>query len=195
VEVDLLLEEPPFGDVRDVLTSSLYWGDPGHGYATSDIFTVRHRLISELDPQPESVFEFGSLVGYFLLTAVDAAPSITRVGWIDLESAPFFNARCFANLASYLHEHDRPKDLWYAKHTSQCREFGPADLVQVDAAHSYTDCITDLFWALDMKPRTIFVDDYEAIDGVKQATDEFARWQGVEVEYHTTVNGLAVLRF
>ena len=44
--VDLLLEDGPFGDIRDVIVAAPNWGN--HGYATSDIFTVRHRLINEL---------------------------------------------------------------------------------------------------------------------------------------------------
>jgi len=194
--VDLLMEsygEPPFGDVRDVLLASKHWGDPGHGYAMSDIFTVRHRLIREL--APKSVFEFGALVGYFLMTALDAAPSIERIGWIDTEKdCPESNRICLENLQDYLHTHDRGGDIFFAEQTRRCLEFRQADLVQVDAAHSYPDCLTDLIWAMELSPQTIFVDDYMAIDGVKRATDEFAAWQGLEVEYHPTVNGLAVLR-
>ena len=191
---DLLLQEGPFGDIRDVLVSAKHWGN--HGYATSDIFTVRHKLIREMDPPPVDVFEFGSLLGYFLLTAVDAAPSIRRVGWIDVElDVADSNQFCAENLNDYGLRHRRDFSLFYHSQTRQCVNFGTADLVQVDGAHSYPDCLTDLVWALELKPRVIFVDDYAAIDGVKRATDEFARWQELETEYHETVNGLAVLRF
>lgn len=191
--IDLLLEEGPFGDIRDVLVEAPHWGN--HGYATSDIFTVRHKLIRELEPQPTSVFEFGSLLGYFLLTAVDAAASIRRVGWIDSEAdIPNSNNFCAANLNDYGLKHRHDFSLFYETRTRQCIDFGTADLVQVDGAHSYPDCLSDLVWALELRPETIFVDDYAAIPDVKRATDEFARWQGLEVEYHETVNGLAVLR-
>ena len=192
--IDLLLQAGPFGDVRDVITAAPNWG--GHGYATSDIFTVRHQLIRELDPQPESVFEFGALFGYFLLAAVNAAPSIKRVGWVDVElDVPESNRFCAENLADYCEKHDRELAVFYETQTRRCLEFGGADLVQVDGAHSYPDCLTDLVWALELAPRTVFVDDYAVIDGVRRATDEFAAWHGVQVEYHETVNGLAVLRF
>jgi len=188
---DPLLREGPFGDIRDTL-EDLPW--VSHGYAFSDIFTVRHQIIRELDPQPATLFEFGALNGYFLVTAVDAAPSIRKIGWIDIEDEPFSNSRCYANLSRYFHDRKREHELWFGTRTNECRQFGPADLVQVDGAHSYTDTITDLYWALEMKPRTVFVDDYAAIEGVKQATDDFAQAQELEVEYHETVNGLAVLR-
>jgi hypothetical protein len=191
---DLLLRTGPFDDIRDVITAAPNWG--GHGYATSDIFTVRHKLIRELDPQPQSVFEFGSLLGYFLLTAVDAAPSIGRVGWIDLEvDVPESNRLCLENLNDYGRKRNHGFSTWCGTQTRQCLEFSNADLIQVDGAHSYPDCLTDLVWAMELGPSVVFVDDYAAINDVKRATDEFAAWQGVEVEYHETVNGLAVLRF
>jgi predicted O-methyltransferase YrrM len=190
--LDLLLLDPPFGDVRDVITSAPHWGD--HGYATSDIFTVRFPLIEELAPR--AVFEFGSLLGYFLLTAAAAAPSIERLGWIDNETdVAGSNELCAENLADYTSKTGHALDVFYETQTRRCLEFGFADLVQVDGAHSYPDCLTDLIWALELKPSVIFVDDYSAISDVKRATDEFARWQRLDVEYHPTVNGLAVLRF
>lgn len=192
--VDLLLEHGPFGDVRDVLVNAKHWGH--HGYATADLFTVRYDLIRELVPQPRSVFEFGSLLGYFLLTALDAAPSISRVGWIDTETdVPDSNEFCLENIADYAERHGRDNlDVFYDTRTRACLDFTQADLVQVDGAHSYPDCLTDLVWASMLRPHTIFVDDYAAIDEVRRATDEFAAWRGLEVEYHETVNGLAVLR-
>lgn len=194
--IDLLFQEGPFGDVRDVITTAPNWYGKGHGYATSDIFTVRHKLIRELDPQPESVFEFGALLGYFLLTAVDGGSSINRVGWIDTEGdMPDSNKLCAENLADYCEKHDRDLSVYYETQTRLCMGFGFADLVSVDGAHSYGDCLTDLVWAMELRPKTIFADDYKAIPAVKDAVDEFAAWQGVEVEYHETVNGLAVLRF
>lgn len=192
--IDLLLEDGPFDDVRDVIVSAPHWYGPGHGYATSDIFTVRHPLIRDLAPR--SVFEFGALLGYFLLTAVDAAPSINRVGWIDTEGdMPNSNTLCAENLADYAARHNRDLTVFYETQTRQCLTFDHADLVQVDGAHSYPDCLTDLIWAMELTPKAIFVDDYDAIEGVARATDEFAAWQGVQVEHHVTVNGLAVLRF
>jgi hypothetical protein len=195
--IDILLEEnhpfgKEYGDVRDVIVAAPNWGQ--HGYAVSDIFTVRFPLIQELAPR--SVFEFGSLLGYFLLTAIAAAPSIERIGWIDTETdIAGSNQLCAENLADYTNKTGHALNVFYETRTRQCAEFGTADLVQVDGAHSYADCLTDLVWAMELEPKTIFVDDYAAIHDVRRATDEFARWQMLEVEYHETVNGLAVLRF
>jgi hypothetical protein len=181
---------PVYGNVKDVLLAAPY---PHNEYL--DIFPPRREIIARLSPPPESVFEFGALLGAFLLTACDAAPSIRRVGWIDNEAhQPGSNAMCAANIADYCATRKREVELFHNTVTRNASEFGQADLVQVDAAHSYPDCLTDLVWALELKPRVIFVDDYIAIDDVRRATDEFARWQGLAVERHETVNGLAVLR-
>src|SRR5262249_6772003 len=134
-----------YDDIRDVIVNAPCFG--GHGYARMDLFPVRHELIAALDPQPQSVFEFGALCGYFLLTAVDAAQSITKAGWVDVEWEPNSNQRCWANLSDYFHRRARDCELWFDTRTNNSKNFGQADLIQVDAAHSYTDCLTDLFWA------------------------------------------------
>lgn len=181
-----------YGDVRDSLVDLPHYAD---GYAVTDIFTVRHRLIRELDPQPRSVFEFGALLGFFLVTALDAAPSIERVGWVDNEShSPGSNRACSENLASYLEPRGRDASVLFDTAACRAPRFGRADLVAVDAAHGHYDCLTDLVWALSLDPRTIMVDDYTAHEPVRDATRRFAAWQGLEVEEHETVNGLAVLR-
>lgn len=191
-------DDGPFHDVRDLLVAAPRFG--GHGYATLDLFPVRHKIIRELDPPPMAVFEFGSLLGYFLMTACDAAPSISRVGWIDPEvDEPGSNERCAANVRYVFEQRgETPQWVWYDTITRNCREFDFADLVQVDGAHTYTDCFTDLMWALELRPTrgplTIMVDDYKAIAEVARATDDFARLVGRRVEYHETRNGLAVLR-
>lgn len=178
-----------YGDVRDVIIKAPRYG--GHGYATLDLFPVRHEIIRSLDPPPESVFEFGSLLGYFLMTAVVAAPTISRVGWIDVEADQGgSNEMCAENV-----RYARPSaQTWYSTRTRDCLIFGQADLVQVDGAHSFPDCLTDLVWALELCPETIMVDDYKAIPEVRRATDVFAKWVDKPVEYHETVNGLAVIR-
>lgn len=187
--------EGPWNDVRDVIVKAPRFG--GHGYATLEtddgppLFPVRHKIIRELDPQPETVFEFGSLLGYFLMTAVDAAPSIARAGWIDTErDQPGSNEFCAENV-KYVRS---SVDTWYSTRTRDCLEFGQADLVQVDGAHSFPDCLTDLIWALELCPATIMIDDYKAIPEVKRAADVFAKWVDRPLEYHETVNGLAVIR-
>lgn len=184
-----------YGDVRDVL---LELPNTGHGYMTMDLFPVRHKIISELVPRPTSVFEFGALYGYFLVTACDAAPEIDRIGWIDPEEhTTGSNELCQQNIYAYYRQHRLaidPSVVWCGETTQRCREFGTADLVQVDGAHTYTDCFTDLMWALELAPRVIFVDDYKAIAEVQLATDHFAKLWELDVEYHETVNGLAVLR-
>lgn len=186
----------PYGDIRDTLAALPHFDPALHGYAVMDLFTTRWQLIRDLDPQPLSVFEFGALVGYFLVTAADAAPTIHDVGWIDNEAhTAGSNKLCREDMEHYARGHGRDFWLWHDTAQTRSADFGHADIVAVDAGHSYTDCFTDLEWARALTPRVIFVDDYKAIEPVRDATDAFARANGLEVEYHDTVNGLAVLRF
>lgn len=198
-----------FGDIRDVLVS-LPHGDPygGMSYVREDLFTVRYDLIAKLDPQPTSVFEFGALVGYFLVTALDAAPSIVAVGWVDNEShSPESNRFCDENLRAYLTARGREDTLaWYGRSRDEVPVTHRYDLVAVDSDHSYEGCLADLRAAHRLNPRTIMVDDWVAGshgDDIQAATktflDETAIDYGLvpawsyQLDEYVTVNGLAVL--
>lgn len=190
------------GDIRDKL-QALPNHHGGNGYMMQDLFTVRHDIIRELRPAPRSVFEFGALLGYFLVTALDAAPSIERVGWVDLElHTQDSNRLCAENLESvgfsvvvmsengvyWRHRDDMPAGLQF-------------DLVAVDSDHSWQGCLDDLRAAASLEPRWIMVDDWTAeshrVD-VQGATVEWLEEQnelGFQwvVSEHVTANGLAVL--
>lgn len=195
-----------YGDVRDVLAGLPHHHGGNHYMLDDTIFPVRERIIRSLDPQPRSVFEFGALVGYFLVTALHAAPSIERVGWIDNEShTPGSNELCFANVCSVPRGaktigNGRGEARWALSRdavTWNGFELG-YDLVQVDADHSYPECLADLHAADQLQARWIFVDDWTAevhAEDVQLATFTFmaeSRSGWGLVEYKTT-NGLAVL--
>lgn len=186
-------------DIRDVLKQLPYPPDDATRYALTDLFTVRHKIIRGLDPQPRSVFEFGALKGFFLVTALDAAPSIEIVGWVDNEQhTPGSNLMVEVNLDSIT---DRCAIEWW-------RDRGdvPAglqfDLVQVDSDHSYAGCLADLEAAAKLEPSWIMVDDWISethIADIQAATLDWVdeqqhihrvRWELTE---HQTVNGLALL--
>lgn len=186
-----------YGDIRDVLQALPHPPHDGTAYALTDLFTVRHEIIRQLDPQPTSVFEFGTLFGYFLVTALDAAPSIDRVGWVDNEThTPGSNQIALANVTA-----TRPDiDPIYVYDRGDA---GPAlfqswDLVQVDSDHSFEGCLFDLNVALAMQPRWIMVDDWIA-EGHRQAIKAAVQtwlkeapgeWR---LDEYVTQNGLAVL--
>lgn len=189
------IERDYFGDVRDVLTRLPFY-DGGHadGYASLDVFTVRVPLLEHYWPQ--TVFEIGAYRGFFLVTALWTCADITRIGWIDNEShRSMSNTECAVNIVHYCHTVNRPPpDVWFDTEQWRIPEFGDqADLVHIDAKHDYEDCLTDLIWATHLNPRVIFVDDYEAHEPVRRATDEFAQWKDWTVDEYETVNGLAVL--
>lgn len=205
-----------FNDVRDTLLA-LPHGDPhgGTAYVRSDIFTVRHDLIRQLEPAPRSVFEFGALYGYFLVTALEAAgDSIERVYWVDDEShTPDSNRMCMENLIwwsnhridldartrSLIYQYGRDRD-WPERFTTPAQ----FDLVSVDSDHSYEGCLADLHAAHRLNPRWIFVDDWTSethaadiqratgdfIASTRSAEDRFGVYTFAE---HDTANGLAVL--
>lgn len=179
-----------YGDIRDLLVS-LPHGSPNAAtrYVRLDLFTVRHELIRRLVPAPRSVFEFGALYGYFLVTALDAAPSIRRVGWVDDEShTPGSNAMALCNVVA------ESVMCWSSRsHIPPGLQY---DLVQVDAAHSFEECLADLEAAALLEPRWIMVDDWTAHPDVVRATILWLHRQpeGLwELSEHETVNGLGLL--
>jgi len=183
-----------YGDIRDTI-EALPEHCTGCDYRTlPGIFPVRERIIRDLRPAPRSVFEIGALVGYFLITAIHAAPSIRRVGWCDNEThTPNSNGMALANIRAHAAAHDRPEPAsWYVNDRRLIRS-AQCDLVQVDGAHSYQDCLLDLLIGLMMRPRWIMVDDYAVVPEVREATDHFRRLTGWPLEEHNTENGLALL--
>lgn len=192
-----------FGDVRDVLRALPYPPDDGTRYALdTDIFTVRHALIRALDPQPRSVFEFGALLGFFLVTALDAAPSIAKVGWADTEQhTPDSNRLCDANLRDYCVSHSRPDtEVWW-DNPHRALAFNPPrpyDLVHVDGDHTDAGCLLDLARASMLKPRVIMVDDWLAETHRHDVQSAVRMWLREQVplwrlDVYETRNGLAVL--
>jgi hypothetical protein len=185
-----------FRDIRDRLVD-LPFHHGGNGYMTRDLFTVRHEIIETLEPKPASVFEFGALTGYFLVTAVLAAPSIERVAWVDAElHTPGSNAMTWANLraASF----DGQLDFWTDR--TQVPADLRFDLVQVDSDHSYDGCLADLRAAMLLEPSWLMVDDWTNESHqveIKQACKDWlaeqeaagVMWEGSQYE---TQNGLAM---
>ncbi len=186
----------PYDDIRDKIIELPRFG--GDGYAVMDLFPIRHKLIAEMDPHPRSVFEFGAYRGYFLVTALDAAPEITRIGWIDNEAhTSGSNEMVRQNLLHYNFEYrgeNRMPHVWYETSAYRSVEFGEAELVQVDGEHTYPATMTDLIWARQMGPRMILVDDWRAFQSVREAVTHFCALYGWTNEVVETVNGLAVLR-
>lgn len=185
------------GDIRDVLLGLPHhpWADHANGdhYVSSDIFPTKHALLfAENAREPiRSVFEFGALVGYFLVTAADACPNLRSFRWIDPEIAlPGSNELCLANLKSVL---GTAGFGWWPAYNFD-HALRDADVVHVDGDHSYSATLIDLTLGLAMRPRLLLVDDYQAIGEVRAATDDFARYMGLDVEEITTANGLAVIR-
>lgn len=188
---------PRFNDIRDTLVG-LPHGDPwgGTSYVQHDLFTVRHELIRALSPAPVSVFEFGALYGYFLVTALDAAPSIKRVGWVDDEShTAGSNEMCHANIRSVS---SVPCEIHHWRDQAIEWKTGNWDLVAVDSDHTYDGCLADLQAAHDLDPHTIMVDDWIAAThtlDIQQAVLEFLDDTGdtYRLDTYVTTNGLAVL--
>lgn len=187
----------PFGDIRDLI-EALPEHAGGTGYRTSDIFTEKHRWLRENVPDARSVFEFGALCGYFLVTACDACPDIRTVGWCDSElHTPGSNEMVVKNLrwqwAMTPVEH-RVRDLPHMAYSNRVLEDGIYDVVHVDGEHTYRGCLIDLALALAMQPKAILVDDSHAIAEVKAAIEDFCGYLGLEPEWFETVNGFAVIR-
>jgi hypothetical protein len=206
-----------YGDVRDLLLKLPHGDIHGNGsYAwNSDIFTVRWEIINELGRHElgrhvSSVFEYGALYGYFLVTALSASSNIRRVGWVDNEQHTANSNQIVAhNLADVIAKFEQERVGYFVdwprfyRHRDQLHEdvfrLGlQYDLVSVDAGHSYDECLADLHSAHRLRPRWIMVDDWTAethTDDVQGATRAFLA-ERPEYELsgeYDTVNGLAVL--
>jgi hypothetical protein len=119
------------------------------------------------------VFEFGALLGFFLVTALDAAPTIERVGWVDDESHTLgSNDLCRENIRSLViagpPQRGYSAEWWTSGDELDTLQHQQWDLVQVDSDHSFEGCLFDLNVALAMQPRWIMVDDWIA-EGHRQA--------------------------
>lgn len=193
-----------YGDIRDVLATLPFPPDAGLAYAWSDVFTTRHQIIAAIEPAPRSVFEFGALRGFFLVTALDAAPSIVHVGWVDDEThTPGSNEMCAANLQRYVDRREQTgayTTFGFVTGRDQIEAGASTDLVQVDADHSYEETLADLHTASRLDPQTIFVDDWTADHHTEAVQAAAQDWRTVEEERgvvwgrieYPTVNGLAV---
>lgn len=199
------------GDVRGPLLALPHHPEPdmaGH-YLVSDIFPVKAALLEELhdelrrgahpagpDRGVTSVLEFGAYFGYFLATALLVCPEIERVAWSDDESAMMgSNLLCAENIDAVNPVPRRRMARTSAELMWEVRgeQF---DVVHVDGDHSYDACLTDLSWALSLRPRMILVDDYgsRTCPGVTRAVLTFAAFTGLTFDVVSTVNGLAVFR-
>lgn len=209
-----MTDQTVYGDIRDTLVQLPHnpWGGYPGTYVVSDIFPTKWELLQREASDATSVFEFGALMGYFLVTALDACPRITRVGWVDTElHSPNSNRLCCENINAWLRigktphgKRGRIERRWFDKtypdvlahilHTRGAEAPAQYDVVHVDGEHTYHACMIDLTLGLAMNPRLLLVDDYQAIGEVRSATDDFARYMGLQVEEVTTANGLAVIR-
>lgn len=197
---------PVFGDIRDLLKDLPAQPYDASTYAASyvlksDIFPVKHRLLRELDEKAtvRKVVEFGPYFGAFCITALAACPNLRWLYTVDNETyTEGSNAMLRQNLQWY--EQQQYHGTWINwvigdKHSDKLGllDVGP-DLVHVDGDHSFGGCFLDLVLAWAMQPREIWVDDFRAIEDVNRATTEFAAHLQLQIEFHNTTNGLAVIR-
>lgn len=187
-----------FGDVRDLLQQlpEEPWGGYGGTYVLSDIFPTKHRVLQELVPDADSVFEIGACFGHFLVTALDALERCVRVGWCDNEThTPGSNAGVVANLDRWRALSGRQVSGEWFDHLVKIttRSFDRWDVVHVDGEHTLHACLIDLGVALALRPRVILVDDTIAHQPVIEAVKLFSTYTGLEPVWHTTANGFVTL--
>lgn len=186
--------QPPFGDIRDLLLD-LPHHHGGNGYVRADLFPVRYEIARLM--RPSSIFEFGALTGYALVTmlrgSIDGGGRVDWVGWVDNEShTAGSNAKTVGNL-TVADDQPHRANLWWGRDAADSLEAGHYELVAVDADHSYDETIRDTLWALQLSPQVLLFDDTHAHDGAGRAADDIARWLRVPSFYLPTVNGLTVV--
>lgn len=183
------------GDIRDVLLALPHhpWAnhDSGSHYVSSNIFPMKYLCLREEAPNARSLFEFGALVGYFLVTAIHACPSLNLIGWADDEShCPGSNELCLENVRVA----SEGRQMWVRPSLKAPMAHDHYDVVHVDGDHSYGWAVKDLSRALQMEPQLVLVDDTIAHDEVLEAVEDVCREHGLKPNYHITVNGFATIR-
>lgn len=201
---DRSYQGPAFGDVRDVLVQAPNqpYSDLVPSYICSDIFPAKHESIRRHAPDAVSVLEIGGFYGHFLLTALEAAPSIRQVWWADNQhDDEHSNLWCKQNVewwARRLAEGDKVSMRYALDAYSLCLgvlepDFGPGriDVVHVDGCHTFDHALADITMGLMLKPKLLIVDDTIAHDEVRAAVRFVAVSTGLTPVYRDTVNGYA----
>lgn len=189
-----------WGDIRDTLDQlPAQWHGGSYRHGGSEVpgsyplFPVRYEVTKAM--QPRVVCEIGALYGYCLVTmavaARDGGCTQPVVAWADNQILdPTSNDHCIRNLSSLGFD-----DLRWCMERTDLHEMAPegADVFSVDGEHTYDDATQDIWIAMNLGARCIFVDDTKPFGDVRQAARECAdegEWHGFEVD---TVNGLIVL--
>ncbi len=161
----------------------------GHGklwFESEQGYPWRFRVLNVL--QPRKYVEFGSLLGYSLIAALEGACSIAEIAWADAETyVPESNRLCAENVQAYLAGTRRSVPLQFLHgveallelpHQSPRRKaFEDADMLFVDGDHRYDAALRDMRLARSLGAKVILVDD--CLSGgdphLRHAVGEFSR--------------------
>jgi len=150
-------------------------------------------------------------MGYSLATAVYSVPGLSRVEFVDNETAlPGSNQMARENVFSADAIRQHGFDRWQFETVCggvrvKARTALPApagvladytpDVVHVDAMHEYEHCLADLEYAKRLNPRWVVGHDYDlpAPFGVKRAVGEFCRRYGLPHLYVPLTFGAYVI--
>lgn len=150
--------------------------------------------------QPRSILEIGVRFGYGARSFLMASPGASYVG-LDVDEPSWGPYPGIPRVWAEAMLRARHPDSSVTTHSIDTqRQVGiahlhlaPADLVHIDADHSFVGCSRDLhtFWPL--AERVMVVDDY-SMDDVKRAVDAFVTAHAEIVSLHiTSLRGSAIL--
>ncbi len=134
---------------------------------------------------PQSVLEIGTLVGFGLAAFVHGRPGVTRLTAVDNETyLPGSQTACARNLGFFAGEKRFVNTLDAAR--------GQYDLIHVDADHSFAGALHDMAFSWGLGPRVMLVDDYDFLDGVREAVHAFASHHQLPFRTWKSYRGWAV---
>jgi len=163
-------------------------------------------MVGEL--QPRKYVEFGALLGYSLIAALEGAPSIEEIAWADAETyVPGSNRLCAENLESYLRTTKRSVKFRYLNSVEALQAlprrnpvrlaFSKPDVLYVDGDHRFEAALRDMRFAQELRAKVVLVDDCLS-DGdphLRHAVADFSREVGHPYWVIPSYAGTAIFDF
>lgn len=158
-------------------------------------YAYKHAIARML--RPTSILELGVRYGYSAHAFLSAA-NVHYIG-VDIND-PKFNAMGEPTVgwaSAMLQRTIMAPELTFIIMDTQSEDIRegvpPADLVHVDADHTFEGATRDLERAWELTRQAMLVDDFIRIPAVHDATDAFAAAHGIQILTATTNEGDALL--
>jgi hypothetical protein len=154
---------------------------------------------------PTSVLEFGTLLGWSLISLLNGSDNLDRIVFVDNESyTKQSNKLALENINWYLDKYKNGKrahiEAFYSKYVLINRYplqkyANTFDLIHVDGDHKYEGVMEDLNLTYSYNPKFILIDDMTHVRNadVRVAVDDWASYLGLEYILLDSFGGIAFI--